>query len=174
MKLSQRLIGVSLSLIWWGAVLGAEPQDPVKPRDQDTLVRIHYLGGGATFSSWLTLSRRGSHSAVSYVIENAAVPIPHPKSVAPIVTWDQIWARLEALRFSDLKGDRSDAGCPAAPVALDNDVVEVEVVNTRVHRKFAYSYPPASSCDATKRLRDAVTFINEAFGGVMPIPKPKD
>jgi len=174
MMLSRGLIGVSLSVICWGAALAAQPPDPVNPHGQDVLVRIHYLGGGATFSSWLTLSRRGAQSEVSYIVENTVVPIPHPESVAPVVPWDQIWARLEALRFFDLRGDRGDPGCPAAPVALDTDVIEVEVVNAGVHRKFAYFYPPVSSCDATKRLRDAVTFINQAFGGVMPIPKLKD
>jgi hypothetical protein len=138
----------------------------------DTMVRIHYEGGDATFSSWLTMSRLGQTSDVKYTIDSAIVRIPRPNKVSPVVSWDSIWSQLALRRFYDLQGDGHDPGCPAkTTVALDANVVTVELRRDNSYRKFSYAYPLYASCDGTRRMNETMLFLNRAFGGVLPIPK---
>jgi hypothetical protein len=170
--LSTAIATVCLLFGLCGRCLSISPQTSGVIQAPDTFVRIHYEGGDATFSSSLTLSKHGSESQVQYTVENAIARIPRPDKIIAVISWDEIWARLDSLRFYELRGDGNDPGCQAKTVeAFDANVVSVEIRRGDYHRAFSYSFPLYAVCDGTRRMDIAMHFINHAFGNVMPFPK---
>jgi hypothetical protein len=155
-----------------GYGLASSPSSSSGELPGETVVRIHFVGSAATYSSWLTLSKTGEMSKVDYKVDDGMTAIPRPKSIVPTVPWQMIWDQFSAQRFYELQGDGRDPGCPAkTKQVLDAETVSVEVRRGNDNRKFAYSYPPYASCGGTQRLTDVLAFLQKAFGNVFPVPK---
>ena len=150
----------------------AKADVPKEATESVVSVSIHYIGSGATFSSWLTLSKGMDGSHATYVVENAIVDVQRPDNVAPVVPWGRVWAELSKQKFYDLKGEGHDPDCPERVVApLDPDIVSVEIHRGSETQNFSYSFPVYAKCDGTKRFQSVVEFLHDAFGSVLPIPR---